>query len=186
MCLRCLWEQGTFMCCCCSCLQGSERCLPLPLALIRLWGAYELLVVNLLRNVEDSIYDDHFFSFSDTAPLSSVIICCIAVATLYMWSREDLVTLGASPDWPVKCSSVVGGPTCTPFTAAGCTCWCGCLCRCTCTAAAKDISGQTYGEDSRLPAALVLGQFLIFPQEHLILCMAGASVVSRVGTLSLL
>jgi len=35
------------------------------------------------------------FSFSDTDPLNSVMICCTAVANLYMASREELFTLEA-------------------------------------------------------------------------------------------
>jgi hypothetical protein len=58
---------------------------------------------------------------SDTAPLSSVIICCTIAATLNMSSRDDVHTLGAWTDWPDIC--VLGGMSGAVIAGSVCNCW---------------------------------------------------------------
>jgi len=53
-------------------------------------------VAILLHEVEEmNFMMVTLFSSSNTAPLTSAIICCTAVVTLNMWFREELLTLEA-------------------------------------------------------------------------------------------
>jgi hypothetical protein len=53
--------------------------------------------------------DGHVLACSDTAPMSSVIICRTTVATRNMLPRGSLFTLWAGTDWPVSSCLVFGG-----------------------------------------------------------------------------
>jgi hypothetical protein len=97
------------------------------------------------------------FSYSDTAPLICVIICCTTVTTRNILSRGWLFVFWARTDWTVwwGCTGaetlwfLVGGRS-------GVETWGACGCCCCLTprsAAAKEMPGVVWLEENTLPVA---------------------------------
>lgn len=67
----------------CTCLLSTKHCFPMPFALnpTTLSGPWILVAIEIHKLYDYFSYEHYSFS-CDTEPLSSVIICCLAVATL--------------------------------------------------------------------------------------------------------
>jgi hypothetical protein len=133
------------------------------------------------------------FSSSDSAVLTVVIMCCTAVATLSMVSREEPVVHGSMTGWECCCADFRLNAACSRYLsfAPNWRCW-GCDCRCSVcpccgsprTAAAKKSDGVAYPVENTLPL-LRRGSFYS-SAEGFLFCMAAATIILGVGFFLLL